>query len=228
MNKLNQNINNIFQILSLNRKINLSDCQIKITDSQIITPVGDVSSILYHNMSALKDSTINLDKLKELILILDKNDSIVRLNHVGFGYLVEDKLLERHRLIDLVRKTDMFLYEEESNDFGLWLFIGDLSNWENPLVEFVPVKNNEQNIDFFLPHIQIDIDTTLNEEEIESLIYKVFDGVVKPYRIAVINGITYIVRNRLGVISGINFFLDLATKSRNVRYHRQNILKKIS
>jgi hypothetical protein len=131
-------------------------------------------------------------------------------------------------LIKLVQKTSFHLYEEESNDFGLWLFMGNINNWQNFLVEFVPVNKSQEIYDEFLPHIQIDVDTKLNASEIENLIKKYFGGEVKPYRIAVINGITYIVRLELGILDGVNIFLDLATNSRNVKYHRENFLKKIS
>ena len=159
---------------------------------------------------------------------MDSNNSIVRLNHVGFGYRVKSQQIERQRLIDLARKTDQYLYEEESNDFGLWLFLGNSEVWENPLLEFVPVEADDPQTDYFLPHIQIDIDTTLNASEIEKVVKEIFHNAITSYHIAVINGITYIVRNRLGVIDGVNIFIDLATNSRNVKFHRQNYLRKIS
>lgn len=106
--------------------------------------------------------------------------------------------------------------------------MGNINNWQNFLVEFVPVNKSQEIYDEFLPHIQIDVDTKLNASEIENLIKKYFGGEVKPYRIAVINGITYIVRLELGILDGVNIFLDLATNSRNVKYHRENFLKKIS
>lgn len=156
------------------------------------------------------------------------NASIVRLNHIGFGYRVKSQQIERRRLIGLIRKTDQYLYEEESNDFGLWLFMGNTENWGKPLIEFVPVEADHPQIDFFLPHVQIDIDTTLNASEIKKVVKKVFNNGIKSYHVTVINEVTYIVRNPLGVIDGVNIFLDLATNSRNVKFHRQNYLRKIS
>ena len=88
--------------------------------------------------------------------------------------------------------------------------------------------SDDPQIDFFLSHIQIDIDTTLDSSGIEDVVKEVFNNSVKLYHVAIINGITYIVRNRLGVIDGVNIFIDLATNSRNVKSHRQINLKKIN
>jgi hypothetical protein len=219
---------NIYQTLQDLIRI-VGPCPVTITDSNIITPIGDVSPILFAHKSKLENQLVDLSLLQNLIIAMDTNNSIVRLNHIGFGYRVKSQQQERLRLIALAQKTDVFLYEEESNDFGLWLFLGNTGVWENPLIEFVPVeKVDDPDIDYYLPHIQIDIDTTLTAVEIEKIIKTIFGDAIKPYHVAVINGITYIVRNRLGVVDGVNIFLDLATNSRNVKYHRQNILKKIS
>ncbi|MEK7591830.1 MAG: hypothetical protein AAB508_00375 [Patescibacteria group bacterium] len=225
---LYQTLEEIFQILSSCKNLESSNCPVTVDDSQVITPIGNVTPILFNQKSKLKDGLVDLILLKNFITALDSNNSIVRLNHVGFGYRVKSQQIERQRLIDLARKTDQYLYEEESNDFGLWLFLGNSEVWENPLLEFVPVEADDPQTDYFLPHIQIDIDTTLNASEIEKVVKEIFHNAITSYHIAVINGITYIVRNRLGVIDGVNIFIDLATNSRNVKFHRQNYLRKIS
>jgi len=228
MKKLNQTLDTIFQTLSSCNKLQFNDCPVKVNDSQIITPIGDVMPMVFHQKSKLENTMIDLDTLKKFIAKLDGKNSIVRLNHIGFGYRVESQQIERQRLINMARQTDQFLYEEASNDFGLWLFLGNTGVWEKPLIEFVPVEADDPQIDYFLPHVQIDIDTTLNANEIEKLINEGFNNTIKPYHVAIIDGITYIVRSRLGVIDGVNIFIDLATNSRNVKFHRQNLLKKIS
>lgn len=227
MKNLNKTLREIITILSSSKNLDFKNCLIELTDSQIITPIGDISEMLFKQKSKLKDELIDLELFKKFILILDSNNLIVRLNHLGFGYRVKSQKIEKQRLVNLVRKTDKNLYEEESNDFGLWLFLRDTQEWEKPLVEFVPVEADHPEIDYFLPHIQIDIDMKLNSSEIENIIKKTFNNIIKPYHIVIIDGITYIVRNRLGVIDGVNIFLDLATKSRNVQLHRQNYLKKL-
>lgn len=225
---LYQTLEEIFQILSSCKKLEFGNCPVKVGDSQIITPIGNVTPFLFNQKSKLKDELVDLYLLKNLMSALDSNNSIIRLNHVGFGYGVKSQQIERQRLISLVRKSDHCLYEEESNDFGLWLFLGNTETWEKPLIEFVPVEAEDPQIDYYLPHIQIDIDTTLNTSEIEKVVKEVFHNTINSYHVAIIDGITYIVRNRLGVIDGVNIFIDLATNSRNVKFHRQNYLKKIS
>lgn len=226
--KLLKTLKSIIDVLSLNKKITFDKYDLfNISETKIDTPIGDPLTF-FKQKSKSEDKIIDLDLLKQLVNHINNNDLIVRLNHIGFGYIVDSKQDEKQRLIKLVQKTTSHLYEEESNDFGLWLFMGDTKKWQNPLVEFVTVNKNQENYDEFLPHIQIDVDTKLDAVEIENLINKCFGGEIKPYRIAVINGITYIVRLKLGILERINIFLDLATNSRDVKFHRENFLKKIS
>lgn len=226
-NELLKTLKTVLNILSRNSQLSFKNNDLfAISTTEIITPVGNILPLLFIHKSKLKNQIVGMDNLIKLVDILSKKQSIVRLNHIGFGYRVKSQELEKHRLANLVKKTDFHLYEEKSNDTALWLFLGNTEKWDKPLIEFVPVENNHEIIDYLLPHIQIDIDTKLNSVEINEIIKKVFNNDIKPHHI-IINGITYIVRNRLGVIDGVNIFLDLATNSRNVKLHRQNDLKKI-
>ncbi len=227
-NKLLESLRSIIENLSFDTRLSFNYKDLfRISSTEIATPIGN-SLALFKQKSKIKDKLIDLNLLKSLVNYFNTKDLIIRLNHIGFGYLVNSKQMEKQRLIKLVQKTKYFLYEEESNDFGLWLFVGNTCNWQKPLIEFVPVEKSSENYDEFLPHIQIDIDTKLNANEIEDLVKRYFGDNIIPYRIAVIDGITYIVRIKLGVIDGVNMFLDLATNSRNVKFHREKILKKIS
>lgn len=227
-NKLLESLRSIINTLSSNTKLNFDNEDLfKISSTDITTPIGN-PLILLKEKSKLKDKIIDLNLLKDLVNYFNNDDSIIRLNHIGFGYLVDSKQSEKQKLVKLVQKTEFYLYEEESNDFGLWLFMGNTDKWQDILVEFVPVEKSNKNYDQYLPHIQIDIDTKCSSVEIDNLIKKYFGNKITSYHIAVINGITNIVKIKLGVIDGVNIFLDLATNSRNVKYHRENLLKKIS
>jgi hypothetical protein len=228
MKRLSTTLSEIFGILSLSSALTFDPRLVRIEDSQIVTSLGDITPVLFHQKSALTDQLIDLSLLQTFVKALDAMHAIVRLNHVGFGYKVPSQDEERQRLVRRVHETDLHLYEEPSNDFGLWLFAGNTVKWEQPLVEFVPVAESQPDTDPFLPHVQIDIDTKLSADEIEQILLKVCEDKITSYRVAVIDGITYIVRNRLGVIDGVNIFLDLATNARNVQYHRRHILKQIS
>ncbi len=226
--KLLKTLKIVIDILSVHKNLSFKNRDLfKISSSKITTPIGDPLTLFKHK-SRINDEIIDLGQLKNLIDHIRASDSIVRLNHIGFGYLVDDKQLEKQRLIKSVQKTNFYLYEEESNDFGLWLFMGDTGKWQNPLIEFVSVEKSNENYDEYLPHIQIDIDTKYSSVQIDDLIVKYFDNKVKSYHIAVIDGKTYIIRVKIGSIDGINIFLDLATNSRNVKKHRKEFLKKIS
>jgi len=225
--KLLRTLKAIIDILSLNKKLSFKKNDLfEISSSKITTPIGDPLT-LFKQKNRNKDELIDLGQLKDFVNYISTSDLIVRLNHIGFGYLADDKQLEKQRLIKSVQETNFYLYEEESNDFGLWLFMGDTGKWQNPLVEFVPVEKSYENYDEYLPHIQIDIDTKYSSVQIDDLIVKYFDNKVKSYHIAVIDGIAYIVRVKIGSIDGVNIFLDLATNSRNVKKHREEFLKKI-
>lgn len=197
------------------------------SDTKIMTPVGNILPLLLANKSNVSDRPVKSVLLKQLIDRLNSNQSIVRLNHVGFCYKVFSQGKEKKRLVRVIKQTGFHLYQEQSNDDGLWLFIGDTSKWEEPLIELLPVeKTQDKWVDYWLPHIHIDIDTTLTAKDIEDSVNSVFTNTIKPYRV-IIDGTVYIVRNYLGSIDGVNIYLDLATRSRSVQFTRQNLLTRI-
>lgn len=218
----------IILILSRNdrlifRNTNLFDC----SDTEILTPVGNILPLLLENKGTLVDHPIEFELLRQLIDRLNSDQSIVRLNHVGFCYKVSSQEKEKERLRELIKKTEFHLYQEKSNDDGLWLFIGETSKWKEPLIEFLPVeKTKDKWVDYWLPHIQIDIDTTLTAQEVNNRVGPIFTNSIRPYFIT-IDGTVYVVRNYLGTVEGVNFYLDVATRSRNVQFARQNLFTRI-
>ena len=227
--KVSKTLDEVLKVLSLNSNLSFENKNLfSFSDNKILTPIGNIFPLFLNQKSKLKDQIVDLNLLREFIYKLTSEKSIVRLNHIGFCYKVSSQTEEKERLLKLVRKTKFHLYQEPSNDAGLWLFLGNTKNWEDPLIELLPVeKTDDKWIDYWLPHIQIDIDTTLNAEEIKKIDQSIFGKSISPFEI-VIDGITYIVRNRLGTVDGVNIALDLATNSRNVKYQRQHILKRIS
>lgn len=222
-------INKIFAILSKNEKLVFKNTDLfNFSDTEITTPVGNVLPLLLENKSPLPDQPIKFELLEKLLYALTKNQSIIRLNHIGFCYKVASQEKEKQRLINLVKQTKFHLYQEKSNDYGLWLFIGNTETWEEPLIELLLVeKTNDKWVNYWLPHIHIDIDTILTANKIENILDEIYNDKQKLYLIK-INETVYIARYYLGCIDGINIDLDLATNSRNVKFTRQNLLKKIS
>ncbi len=218
-------------VFSLEKFLKILDTNsqlLEIKNGQLVTPLGDIVPILTKHKNGLPDQKIDFGKLTKLAEELTAKQSIGHLNHIGFCYKTASNKQEKSRLVTLTKKTKFHLYEEPSIDDGLWLFLGNADQWEKPMIELIPVeKTNDKRKEFWLPHVQIDIDTKLSAEEITSLVQSIYGNSLEPHSI-IIAGITYIVRFRLGVIDGINIFLDLATKARNVEYHRKNILVKLT
>lgn len=217
----------ILSILRINSNIKpVSNDMLKISTSEIRTPIGNMLTLLSQHRSILTDQEVDISLLRKLVSRL-LNNSLIRLNHIGFCYKVESQEAEKQKLSELTVKSKFHLYQEESNDYGLWLFLGNTSDWHDPMIELLPVeKTSDKWVDYWLPHIQIDLDTRLTSNELENVIKLAYEDRIKPFPI-VINGTTYILRSRLGITSGVNIFLDLTTNARKVQYHRQNILKLI-
>lgn len=211
----------ILETLSLNAKL------LKITNDKIVSPIGNIVPLLIKHKSNMPNDLIDFKKLKKLT---DKLfGSIIRLNHVGFCYKVDSQIQEKQRLVNLTKKTKLHLFEEPSNDDGLWLFLGEAEQWEKPMIEMLPIEKVTKWIEwkeYWLPNIHIDVDTNLDGKKIINLVKEIFGKSFEPHLI-VINEITYIVRCRLGVIDGVNIFLDLATNARNVESQRKNVFKKL-
>jgi len=218
----------IITFLSINKNLEFSHPQLaKISKDKIDTPIGDALEFFSDKKSKLSNNLIDLELLEKLIDQLTKINSLIRLSHIGFCYKVPSTSDEKIRITNLVKKSNLHLYQEESNDDGLWLFVGNADKWEEPVIELLPIEStDDEYVEYWLPHIQIDIDTNLTGKEIDKIVRSIFGEKIIPYFIK-IDGTTYIIRNRLGVIDGVNIFLDLATNSRKVQYSRQELWKKI-
>lgn len=238
---LNQTLIEIFRILSQNPKVNFykkGSIQINssskqnlllINENSIATSIPNFWNTFSQTKSKLENQVIDLENLNILLMNMTNKDEIVRLNHFGFCYKVLSQEKEKHNLEQASKSSFLHLYQETSNNDDKWFFVGDIeNNWQDPLIEYILIGNSRDKwIEYWLPHMQIDIDTTLTEVEIEQRILQAYGDTAKTFRLLIIEGITYIVRFRLGVINGININLDIATKARNVKYHRENILKRI-
>lgn len=218
----------VINILSQVEYLRFNDPQLPVFNVNTIdTPIGNVLAWLLNQKSPLMDEFINLELLEKLTADLIARESFVRLNHIGLCYKVDSLLNEQQKLKKLVKLANTHLYQETSNDEGSWFFIGNAVDWQRPLTELIPVQSTiDQYVDYWLPHIQIDIDTNLSAEQIMAVIQKNFHTSITPFPIK-IDGVTYIVRNRLGVSAGVNIFLDLATNNRRAEYLRRKLWKQL-
>lgn len=200
-----------------------------ISPTGIAIPGVSTDDKLFRHPSPLSDSCVQNDQVKNLFDYLASNNLFQRLNHLGVCYQVESIEKEKKALSDEIKKSGWHLYEESSNDGSAWLFVGDKTQWQDPLVELVLVERTEDKWkDYWLPHFQIDIDTYLDGDEIEKLIIESFQGKVKPFRIIETKKFIVLVRARLGVISGINVNLDMGFEGRMTRYHRTKLLTQLA
>jgi len=221
-------LHSVLNTLFANDNLSFKDKDLfKLSDSDIQTPIGCILPLFNTQKSKLKDQFIDYDLLRKLIDKLSENKSIIRLDHVGFCYKVDSLEKEKERLINLTKQSKYHLYQEPSNDDGLWLFFGNIKNLYNPVIELVPIQHTDDKwVDYWLPHIEIDIDTTLNGNEAEYLVKSVCGNSIVPFAITIGNDIC-IVRNRLGTIDGVNITLDLATTARKVKSLREEVWKRI-
>lgn len=227
----------VFKLLSIDHHLNFFDDEkMKIvvnektlfflSNKELMLPIASES--FFENNNPLKDSFVENEDLKNLIRDLSNLKAIIGLNHIGFCYKCDSQVKERERIKNAVTRTDWQLYEMESNDDGLWLFVGNKDDWHDPLIELLPVeKTNDKWVNYWLPHIQIDIDTKLSHKELEERIKSAFKEKVIPFRSCVIDGVVYGVRARLGNVGGVNIVLDFATKERRIQYSREHLLSKV-
>lgn len=98
------------------------------------------------------------------------------------------------------------------------------------MIELLPVvvpKDPPKDIPYWMPHIHIDINTSLSADEIVGVIKQVVGDSRTPIRYTDPERGTHCVRLWLGTVSGVNINLDLSTKVRNLEWVRNNMLREI-
>jgi hypothetical protein len=216
---LTQQVEHIYQLLGDDRiqRLGLFRAQ----DGKLATPLtGDIASLFTYR-SKKADGLIAQSTIEGLIAAVKAAKGYKGINHIGFCYKVASKENEVKRIAKAASDKGYSAYREPSSDDAAWIFIGDISEITNPLLEFLPHegKTHDQWIDYWLPHIQFDIDTGLSPHEIEVLVKKFIDRPSTPYSIQ-IEGVTYIQRVNLGCLEGVNLMLDLSTNNRDINYRR--------
>lgn len=212
-------------VLQANRKILL-----KSTKDSIITPYELSLQTIFNQPSSLidEDECLNSDQIREFFNDLKSKGKLIRLNHLGFCYRVNSITKHKKDIIKISRDNQFMTYEMESSDNSEWVFVGNTCNWREPMLEFLPLEGEtvDKEIDYWLPHIHICIDTNLSFKEIKKSVDQIYKGL----RIATLNYYgDYITQVRVwvGVVSGINLYLDIGTFAQNMRYARKVLLTKI-
>lgn len=199
-----------------------------ITKDSIESVVASLTNSVFMARSNVPDEFLSMIDIGVFVKRLQSY--IKRLDHIGFCYAISSQEDERERIINEVIKTDWHLYEMESVDLAKWYFIGDKRNWQDPMIELLPVvipHEIPEDLSYWMPHIHIDINTSLSVDEIVKMSTDTFGNTRKPMLYTDPKWGTHCVRIWLGVISGMNFQLDLSTKVRNLEWVRKNMLHEI-
>jgi hypothetical protein len=214
-----QQIEDIYQLLGDNRLETLG--LFRIEDDRLVTPIAEDTLLLFVHRSKRADGIVAPAVIKKLIDAIKANGSYKGINHIGFCYKTTSKEAAVQAIIKAARGKGYSVHQEPSIDDADWLFVGDLSEVTNPLLEFLPNegKADDKWIDYYLPHIQFDIDTSMTPEAIEALVKKFIRKPFTPYAIQ-IDGITYIQRVNLGCLEGVNLMLDISTNNRDINYRK--------
>jgi len=192
-----------------------------IKNSKLITLLTDDTLSLFTYRSNRADELIEPSVTEELINSIKAVAGFKGINHIGFCYKVISKEEEVKRITRHAHKKGFSVYQEPSIDDAAWVFVGDISKIDNPLLEFLPYEGQTTDkwVDYWLPHIQFDIDTNLSPDKIETLVKTLIHKPFSPYSIQ-IDGITYIQRVNLGCIEGVNIMLDISTNNRDINHRR--------
>lgn len=174
-----------------------------------------------------EDEYLDFERQKKFFEEIAKKGKILRLNHVGFCYPAVSSQAEKEALLAEAGLNNLGLYEIPSNDFSSWWFIGDLTDWRDPMIEIMPVEGEiaDKEIGWWLPHIHVDIDTDLSFADLKQVNNRTFQG-ARRITPLVYGGFVTQVRVWQGVIAGVNIHLDLGTSARNTRYVRKVMMMK--
>jgi hypothetical protein len=153
--------------------------------------------------------------------ISDLGKNIVRINHLGVSYYCSDIDQEIESYKKLLENTSFNLHEEPSgNPNQKWLFVGDVNNWEDPMFEIVLTRKPNKEADKFIPHFQIDLDTTLSFKDIDRIANDTIGGTLNwnyPTHDPVMT------MRKILQIENSKVFLSLGTDKRYTKYHRENL-----
>ena len=204
---------------------------IKCSKTTIETPFSLILEDIYNQPSSLidEDEFLTSEQIMELFLSLQEKGRLLRLNHIGFTYKPVSVKASIKHICDVSSQNGFQTLELDADhpkEEPIWAFVGDTTNWQDPMLEFIPLQGEitEKEVDYFLPHLHINIDSNLSFENIADSVRSVFKG-TRSVHANYYN--SYITQARIwvGVVSGINLHLDIATYSQNTRYTRKALLR---
>lgn len=197
---------------------------ISCTPSIISSPYSFVVETIFCQPGGLfdEDERLTVKQLNSLLDSFQKRGKILRLNHLGFCFRTPSIESAIKDIKAASTKSGFYTYRQKSNDMFNWIFTGDISNWREPMLEFIPIERKvfDKEIDYWLPGIHINIDSTLSYKNIVDLVGSALQG-LRSVHPGYYNGFITQARVWVGVVSGINIHLDIATFAQNTRYQRK-------
>jgi hypothetical protein len=145
--------------------------------------------------------------------------SITRINHLGISYSCPDIETEILRCKSYLKNSSLHIYEETSTQpYVRWFFLGNQSNPTAPLFEVVLSQSETPIENEWIPHFQIDLDTTLTDAEI----IKETDRYLRPsfvsWKLDIPNQGCVLTMGSLGSIEGTNVTLGIGTNLRRKQW----------
>lgn len=172
-----------------------------------------------------KETAYSRGSFRDFLGAISKD--LVRLNHLGLSYFVEDPAKETDSLKELAKKSEVNLYKESAEiDDEKWLFVGDTDKWNEPLFEFVLSKGS--GTDIWRPHFQIDIDTNLSREKLKEIAEVYFGKEFFAWELDVTNVGVVLMMGILENVDGSKIALGVGTNLRDTAWHRSDILRKVT
>jgi len=237
--ELNNHLLNIFRQLGDLKNVSP---YLKIQNEKAIISIN--RSTLFHldSNSMFLENRINLQHhlsfhyginsenyLKELNSFLDSvSKNILRLNHIGIAYFCKNINEEIDNFKRHLRESNFKIYEEDSQiNLEKWIFIGDITDWKNPLFEFVLIESDSLKLNQFVPHFQIDLDTDLSSKEIDLLTNDLIKPKFIDWRLDILDYGNVLNMGTVANFNSVKIRLGLGTNIRNTEYHRKKILKEI-
>lgn len=199
--------------------------ELEINDQGLLLHKQDITDKLLAKSDDF-NKELKTEGLNKFIQTIGK--SFLRLNHLGISYACNNFDSEILFYKNLLMNSNFSLYEEPSGDANSkWLFIGDISDWQSPLFEIVLTKNIKELENIWRPHFQIDIDTNLKQDNLESYLIDCFGKDFIQWKLDIPNNGVVLEMGMLGSVSGTKIYLGVGTNLRNTKYHREEILKKV-
>lgn len=205
-------------VLSQNNYFKITDTEIlavnnnfpylKISDSQINLFGIDIFSKLKNNGTNNWD---NFDLYFKFISRIKNNH--IRLNHLGFGYLVSNLEAELIQFKNHLM-NDFELVEEASGDKenNRWFFIKHKSDPSVPKIELIFYLTDKYKD--FCPQFQLDIDTDLSFESIKKITDELLGKNFFFWKYNILEYGIVMAMGKIGQINGVNMLAGIGTNLR--------------